>query len=309
MPVKKNLYIEDAQNGFYRMLDNLPSSTAAFGRLFLQKLSPSNWELEWFLPQWIGEPLQLDQKLIKILTRSNIYGLAYVCLSDDLEDREIDPAFLGESLVLKSFCYINFLRGYHQSFRECFIFWNFFDLFMDQWSDAIEKSLIYPSVTFDKYIENEYIALANRAAPIKICCVASCLAANERNLVPSLIKVLDHLNLAMVLFDHACDWIDDLEVGRYNALVHYASVQYQSPQDKELHKKFVYEELWREDAFLPYFSIIINSLNLAIAVLENMCFPDLLSYLLTFRKYLYEYREAMNKKARDELSKAVGNIF
>ena len=58
------------------------------------------------------------------------------------------------------------------------------------------------------------LGLPSRGAPLKISAFATSLIARDTNRFPLLEGCLDHALTAMVLYDHFCDWREDLAAGR-----------------------------------------------------------------------------------------------
>ena len=310
MVAGSNLHISAAKDSFSEMLETLPEEASKFGFHFLERISPPEWELEWSLPNWLGEPLKVDDSTIQAVTRANVYGLVYVCLSDDLLDNDIDEANFSNSQIVKIAAYEHWLNEYRQLFKETSSdFWPSYDSCMDEWHESLNKSCIHPDIDFDTYLRKNYLELAHRAAPLKTCCIAICVMTNRLNFMPPLVEALDHLNTASVLFDQADDWTEDLEAGRYNTFIHYTSNHSQIPQNRTLHRRFIYREMWHEKAFLPYFQIADNHMNSAIQILKTLPFSALTVHAIYKKKVIQQYRITLEEEAKTELRRITKILF
>src|SRR5690606_17833130 len=98
---------ERAQAG----LAPLPATVAAAGRRLLARLAPPQWQLEWYLPKWLGDAFGLSPDTTASLVLANVYGLAYIALQDKIADEglaaddQVTTVSLGAAL-------------YHRWFRQ-----------------------------------------------------------------------------------------------------------------------------------------------------------------------------------------------
>jgi hypothetical protein len=132
---------------------------------------------------------------------SNVLGLGYVRLTDDIADGEIPAGRLSDASALATRLFETAVAPYRQLLPHSAHFWDLFGSVMETWRSAPAK------------------ALAERGAPLKVSASALLELAGRRDLYPALEECLDHGLAAMVLYDHFCDWREDLEAGRWNAFV------------------------------------------------------------------------------------------
>ena len=85
--------------------------------------------------------------------------------------------------------------------------------------------------------------------------------------------------MAAVLLDHAGDWGEDLEAGRYNAFVAYASPLPQTPANRDANRRRVHEEIYLGEAGAPYFAVAGRYLRRAMASAEQTGCRTLVDYL------------------------------
>ncbi|QIR41954.1 hypothetical protein HCG51_35270 (plasmid) [Tolypothrix sp. PCC 7910] len=261
------------------------------------------------IPKWLGDTFGLQSDVSRSLVLGNLYGLVYFHLQDDLVDGDISQENQLPAIHLRTILYQNWLTEYVRLFEPSSMFWSQFALFMAQWERATARSNTQPEISFQAYVNRNYLELAERAAPLKICCVATCLLTQREHLIANLTNALDHLHVASVLLDHACDWLEDLEMGRYNTFIHYVSETPQVLSNYELNRRLVYEELWMGAAASPYFDLAIHHLDCATEMIETVeCF-ELLEYVRLFKQNLDAYEEQMVQNAKDALHQATIHIF
>ena len=178
--------------------------------------------MEWYLPRWIGEALDAPPSVWQRLMLSNLYGLAYVKLRDDLTDGEADA--LDETLhALCAAFYTLWTDEYRAQFGADPIFWEHHERYLAQWSAATLEN-DRDGVTQPLPLSAEgRLRLAHRGAPLKICCTGAAILTGRSDVIADMEMAVDHLLAAAVLLDHAGDWVEDLGAGRYNAFVAYAS--------------------------------------------------------------------------------------
>lgn len=181
----------------------------------LHRLDPARWALEWHLPWWLGAELQLDTTLSRELVLSNILGLASIRLRDDLLDGDVDS---GDALAvpqLSAALYEAAIDVYRSLFPPSSELWVELAMRMAEWRAAVADNAAPPRADADPDAIARH--LARRGAPLKVSAFAVCLLAGWTDVYPTLARGLDHALAAMVLYDHLCDWQDDLAAGRWNA--------------------------------------------------------------------------------------------
>jgi len=178
-----------------------PDATAP-SRTIWARLDSDRWTLEWHLPLWLGDAFGLDRGLACQLVTSNVLGLASLRVADDLADGEIAADDLAPARRLAATLYDAALMPYRDLFGSDHAFWARLDRWMAEWRGASERAAR---------------RLAARGAPLKIPALAICLLTNRTDDFPALERCLDHALRALVLYDHACDWREDLAAGRWNA--------------------------------------------------------------------------------------------
>jgi hypothetical protein len=91
-------------------------------------------------------------------------------------------------------------------------FWVELDLRMALWRSASSDRTTTDSLA-------SVGALAQRAAPLQISAFAVCSLSDAGSAFREIEQCLDEALAAMVLYDHGCDWPQDLAAGRPNAFV------------------------------------------------------------------------------------------
>jgi hypothetical protein len=180
-----------------------PAGAAEFGARLLDRIAPPNWTLEWSLPGWLGNALDLSAAAAAALTLANVFGLAYIKLQDDLIDGEIAGDDQQAALLLSTALHRKWLLAYTPFFPGNSPFWGYFERYMTQWVGAELRSP--PVMAFHDYDEADLRGLGERGAPLKICAAAACLLVQREGMISQLESALDHLLTGAVLLDHALD--------------------------------------------------------------------------------------------------------
>lgn len=288
---------------------HLPQDAADLGTRLLVKLSPPQWQLEWYLPRWLGESYALPPETAQALVQANVTGLIFVCLQDKLVDESFPPATLPAAICLGAALHQQWLQQYLPLFEASAPFWRWFDDYLTQWLHALAVSNRMPDMEFAALLQAEPGPLAHRAAPLKICCAAAACLARRADLVAPLTATLDHLHVAAVLLDHAQDWREDVDAGRYNAFVHFASPARQTPDQRERSQQHVYEELFLGSAGRTYFDHALRHLAMAQAHAAATACPPLIAYLDWYRTTVLTARDTLAKSARQVVEAAQQLIF
>jgi hypothetical protein len=288
---------------------HLPDDAAELGARLLVKLSPPQWQLEWYLPRWLGESYGLTEEVTGTLVQANLTGLIFVCLQDKLVDEGFDPAALPAAICLGAAAHQQWIQHYLPLFEPSSPFWRQFDDYLTQWLHALAGSNQMPDSDFITVLHGEPGLLAQRAAPLKICCAAAADLAQRADLLAPLASTLDHLHVAAVLLDHAHDWREDLEAGRYNAFVHFASPIPQTLDQRALNRQRVHEELFLGDTGRTYFDHALRSLELAQAQAALTACPPLIAYLDWYRTTVLTAQDSLAQSARQVVEAAKQLIF
>ncbi len=282
-------------------IEAAPPCLADLGLRTLGRISPPNWTLEWSLPGWLGEALDLPAVPTADLTLANVYGLAYVRLQDDLADGEMAEEDRPVALLLSTVLYQKWLQVYARLFSEDSPFWSFFERYMDQWVAATLDSHRLPTVAFQGYHDGDLRRLGDRGAPLKICAIGVCLLAEREELIPQLESALDHLLIGAVLFDHVRDWTEDLASGQYNAFVAHMSALSQVPDHAEANRRAVLAKLVLGKAGWPYFDVVQSQLRAAIAEARAAGVFALADYVLWLHQMADRCRGELVQDAQAQL--------
>jgi len=126
--------------------------------------------------------------------------------------------------------------------------------------------------------------LSRRGAPLKISAYAVCLLTRRSAAFANLEWCLDHALAAMVLYDHACDWQDDLASGRWNALVAATGTSQRADagegrRNMERARAETLAALMTGDAIERLFRAIRTELDEALAMSDRVGVPGLSAHL------------------------------
>lgn len=295
-----------------RILDNLadlPQEAADLGARLLAKLSPPQWQLEWYLPRWLGDSYGLLPEMTESLSVANVTGLLYICLQDKLADDGLPPSTATAAICLSAALQHRWGDRYRPLLDGMPLFWRYFDEYLAQWIHALAYSNQMPDQDFSTLLCAEPGRLSHRAAPLKICCAAATCLAERANLLAPLTSALDHLHVAAVLIDHADDWREDLEAGRYNAFIHYASPTRQTLDQRAANRRQVYEMLFLGDAGRAYFDHALHHLDVAHHHAQTCACPPLVTYLDWYHTTLLTAQDTLTQSARQVVEAAQQLIF
>ena len=239
-----------------------------------ERLDPAHWSLEWHLPVWLGDAFGLTRDLSSQIAMSNVLGLASIRLRDDLDDGEVDRADVTAAEALSAEFYRAALEPYRRLFPEGDSFWGHLDRWMAEWrATALEA----PSGGADE--GSREFHLASRGAPLKISAFAVCALASRARDFPTVEACLDHALAAMVLYDHARDWEEDLAAGRWNAFVAMSSSHPQKPEHREKNRASVLAAMLARGSLARYFARIRTRLERANATANRLELTELAAYL------------------------------
>lgn len=274
-----NRVLSDVRAQYLAVLERLPLPLYDLGRHVLQQITPQQWTLEWALPYWLSAALQLSSDISARLILCNVFGLAYIRLQDDLIDGETAETARMPTLLLAHQFYQEAILNYLELFHRGSPFWNYFKMWLDEWVAATLRSNESKPIRLTAYEEQDYLRLAQRGSPLKICCAATCLLANRANAIGSLSTALDYALVAAVLFDHLQDWAQDLDAGRYNTFVAYASDLEQVQAQREANRAHVLETFYIGDRGRPYLELIRDQWKRAKDVTLAIEIPQFPQYL------------------------------
>lgn len=209
---------QEARDRWLATVSHASPYLATGAESLLSRLSPPRWALEWSLPYWLGQSLDLPAGVALTLVTSNLFGLGFVRLTDDLLDREAagPPAVLLASTLQQ--LWIGSLR---ELLCADAAFWNWFDACLAQWRSATFQSLQPPLAPPGRLSAAEITTLGHRGAPLKVCIGAACLLAGRPGHITPLAAAVDSLLAGAVLVDQYVDWESDLASGRPNAFTSY----------------------------------------------------------------------------------------
>jgi hypothetical protein len=298
-----------ACEGYLAAFRTAPPRLAQAATSWLEKIRPPQWTLEWSLPFWLGESLRLPAASTRRLVLSNVVGLAYIRLQDALADGEFPGVEPAAAMLLSTLFYQRWMQELRSLFGGDHRFWSCFDSYLAEWVAATVASTEMPAHRFQESGADDFRRLAHRGAPLKVCGAGACLLASREDLLPALADAIDHLLVCAVLLDHAHDWSDDLDAGRYNVFVDYASPLPQTPPNRKTNTRMVQQEICLGEAARPYFRIARDHLWIAGALAEPVECPGLQGYLRWLDAQAATCSERLVGRATALLDDAVRRLF
>jgi hypothetical protein len=258
----------------------------------LDGLDPQRWRIEWHLPLWLGNALGLDRRVSTEIAITNVLGLASLRIRDDLVDGAVSGGDVASAPALIATLFEASIDAYRARFPPASRFWKQLDLWMTEWKTATEDNgqpgPADGSVGPDGPADGPAASLpdpdpslghlSRRGAPLKISAYAVCLLTKRPAVFPAVERCLDHALAAMVLYDHVCDWQDDLASGRWNAFV-AATGTSQPAEDPQRARAGVLAALMSGDAIEHSFARIHAELERAVAASDRIGVPALSAHL------------------------------
>jgi hypothetical protein len=308
-PVLPESELLAARESYLAAFSAAPPRLADAAVAWLETIQPPQWALEWSLPFWLGESFRLPSEMTRRLVLSNVVGLAYIRLQDALADGEILPFQPTLAPLLSMLLYQRWMQEYIEMLGGEQRFWARFNQYLAEWLEATASSTEMPEHGFRDYGPDDFLGLAHRGAPLKVCVAGACLLAGREDLLPALAYALDHLLVGAVLLDHAQDWSDDLAAGRYNAFVAHTSLLPQTPECREANERRVQQEICLHKAGRPYFRIARDHVRIARKLAQPANCPDLQRYLIWLDDQAATCSERLASSAAALLDDAVRRLF
>ncbi len=283
--------IRDAYQG--RLRDLCPFHLPAAMQL-LERLPPTRWTLEWYLPWWLGQALGLDGAVAREIVLSNVLGLGSTRLQDDLADGEISAEDVEGARALAAAMYDAALEPYRAWFDPLSPFWDHLERRMAAWRAA-----------------GAGLDLASRGAPSHLAAVATCLLAGRMDVYPKLESCLDQALEALVRYDHVADWEADLDAGRWNAFVAAVSPGPQGAAAGDRHRAAIYVAMLTTDAVARWFGGIDRVLQEAATIADTLSppVPLLAAHLRTFAVGVREHGAAIHARYQELGDQAAKLMF
>jgi len=289
-------WVDELKSSFLAEVTGFAPELRYAAETLLHRIGASNWTLEWGLPFWLGTTFGLADDAIRELMLCNVFGLGFVRLVDDLADGESpwpetagvnsekDPGWQppshNDGVLLQVELHHLFSRqirwtahrirrsstgkgGAHQGELHARFFLYCYHACIRRWLQATSERARQPGTPFRLYTDSDFLQLAERGAPLEICCAAACALAGRPRALRSVAQVIDELLVACVLLDHVYDWAVDLKAGRYNAFVAYCSDLAQCGPNRESNREAVLKELYAGDVGRSYLACIQQYLGKA----------------------------------------------
>lgn len=304
-PAEQDAYREQFDAGLHA----LPAGLAAKARRLLDGLSPVEWPVEWHLPWWLGRDFALSTQCVQTLTLCNLFGLGYVRLEDEMLEESAGPAGRQGKRRLADALYDQAMLRLSSLFGDQGEFWEQKDLAMSQWQRALDEGERAPASRFADWIENDFLLLAWRGAPIKITAVGACLLAGSNDAIPALLASLDHMLIAQVLLDHLDDWSADLDAGRFNAFVAFVSDLPQTARHRDANRRQVMQEFFLGDAGASYVDLTRRHIQTALRYAEAVPCSGLEHYLAGYDTRIAASELALRSQIRGWLHHASAELF
>lgn len=235
-------------------------SSVQLARRVRERIGPDRYALEWNLPCWIGSSLQVAPSVCLKLAIGNVIGLAALRLRDDLEDGDIDAEDMPAAHILSEGLLDGSLAVYRALFPSTSSLWPRVSGWLAEWQAATREAASAGHAQL----------LTARAAPLKISAYAVFLLGERNELFPTAERCLDGALEAMVLFDHLCDWQEDIQASRWNAFVAHAYRSSPVGDAGPVRSSRVYVAILSTDAVATYADEISSKMRDAVALAQQL---------------------------------------
>lgn len=258
----------------------------ALSAALLERISPPQWRLEWFLPRWLGDAFGLDPAIADRITLANVLGLGALRLWDDLHDGECAAdAVAAGRLALALFDAA--VAIYKPLLPGASPFWENLASRMREWRVATRQR---PDPAGVGLLANDAdAALARRAAPLHVCAAAICTLSERSAELPLVAKCLECALTAAVLYDDAQDWESDLAAGRWNAFVATLADPVQSPASRHINRPKVLSSLLLGTEVDDYFQRVETKARAGAGLSDGLGVEPLSAHLYEFARGVEAY--------------------
>lgn len=165
----------------------------------------------YLLPLWLNDLTRVPLKKCREFVTANIFGMMYYHLIDSVMDKRDE--FSVSRLPLAEFIHLEFINLYSKSFPADSSFWDYYRKYVGEWAKAVSTEN-----TIDAYYTNP-VLMGHKAAPVKLCIVATLQLSQREELIPDLEQSVDTVLMTLQMVDDWKDWEIDLQEGNYNSLV------------------------------------------------------------------------------------------
>lgn len=298
-------------NEIVHLVARLAPQHVALAQRTLARLEPERWQIEWYLPWWLGESFGLDPTHARTFVLSNVLGLVTIRLQDDLADGEVAENAQAAHQELAHLLHQAALDAYRPHFPAAAVFWERVNTHMKAWRAAtatvnqLQLMDLQRLKNLDDTAAHEIAALG---APLKICVDAIChLTAHPFD--ADLDAMLDHAFLAAVLHDHVIDCDSDLRAGRWNLFAATISNLHQTPSRFQEHRIRLNAAWMTTDTPRTYFEQIAFHLDCAQALNQRFGIKGFDTYLAALHTTIWRTYNSIATAYRADLARATKTIF
>lgn len=265
------------------------------------RVNPRQWALEWNLPLWLGNQFGVAPDVVRQIVLSNVLGLAYVRLADDVADGDVAPVDLPGAGELCDFLLTAAVEPYRHLLPPASPFWPRLDEWLSAWRSVTLEQDADPAP--------RRAGLARRGAPLKIPALALCLLGDQLAAFAEIERCLDETLSAEVLYDHFCDWREDLAAGRWNAFVGRFGSGAQHPQNRAANQASVLAAHLSSGATQRYFADIHDRLASATGRARALGIAGLADFLAQLTVRLDEQSALLERRYSALGAEAVKLVF
>jgi hypothetical protein len=170
------------------------------------------------LPYWIGERLNIEQKICQDMAVGNLFLLHCFQSFDFIVDKDRPNTSDRSQIILGNLCFLQVLRHYRSYFPGDSLFWRQMELYWREWGESLSWEM-EPKNSRRHFEEAYLLRAAHKAAALKICPTGLSILADQLELIPRFELAVDLMHASMQLLDDLLDWEEDLQHGRYNAFL------------------------------------------------------------------------------------------
>ncbi|WP_261302163.1 hypothetical protein [Paenibacillus andongensis] len=239
----------------------------------------------YLLPYWMKDISELPPESMNKLSLANVFVMLYYFIQDDIMDSAKGEH--KDKLPLANLFHMQFLAIYREMFPTGSPFWNYYETYVTEWSEAVSNE--QQSDHFHQDIDK----VAKKASPVKNASTGALLLSNQAHLIPVVTEAVEQTLITLQMLDDWADWEEDLEEGSYNCLLASMRKQLQLSTDSPISPEMVKQQLYVHD-FLDFYGQIATThhaklLGLQISMTQMINFHD--SLVQNIQKVALEIKE------------------
>lgn len=266
----------------------------------LKHKSPHAFHIEYLLPFWMEEPFALDRDSCRLVGLSNVFGVLYFMLQDELMDAG-PGEYQGHLQPLGSFFFLDLMAPYRCLFGSDSPFWALLEEYVAQWGLSVLWEQQWHWGQVRAFEEADLILLARKAAVLKIPCAALCLLAGREQAIGTLERMVDDLLVSFQFMDDLRDWRGDLAQGNYTYFLTRVMAQRGLGPAAPLTEMDVEKALFVGVVLDEFLELVAEYNRRALESVSTLDAPHLKAYITLFDQGCGQLREELEARRSERI--------